>query len=204
MNRKKLLVLPVVMVVLTAFFSFTVMAADSDDPTHTGFRVYQNNGLNGSDDDVTSHFDCGIYSNNIDITKDSSLQSKLKEIDKNLKPSDFTNRVSGMDIKPKDGDTGSGPWKVLLTIPVDTDEIGIVAHQKEDGSVVCRVFKGTGNSTCAYIEDVKDFYPFVLYTSKTANTARAGFFASPYVALFSVALISCGVMFAISAKKSPK
>lgn len=202
--KKKLLVLPVIAVVLTAFFNLTVMAADSEDPTNTGFRVYQNNGINGSGDDVTSHFDCGIYSNNIDITKDSSLQSKLKEIDKNLKPSDFTNRVSGVDIKPKDGNTGTGPWKVLLTIPVDTDEVGIVAHQKEDGSVVCRVFKGTGNSKCAYIEDVKDFYPFVLYTSKTANTARAGTFASPYVALFSVALISCGVMFAISAKKSAK
>lgn len=202
--KKKLLVLPVIAVVLTAFFNLTVMAADSDDPTNTGFRVYQNNGMNGSDDDVTSHFDCGIYSNNIDITKDSSLQSKLKEIDKKLKPSDFTNRVSGMEIKPKDGDTGSGPWKVLLTIPVDTDEIGLVAHQKEDGSVVCRVFKGTGKSTCAYIEDVKDFYPFVLYTSKTADTAKTVDYAPAYVLLFSLALMACGMFFAIRAMRSTK
>ena len=203
MSKKKLLVLPVVIVVLTAFFSFSVMAAESGDPENTGFRVYQNNGKNGSSDDVTSHFDCNLYSKTVDITKDSNLQSKLSKINKELKPSDFTTLVTGMEITPKDDNAGAGPWKVLLTIPVDSDEVGIIAHLKYDGSVDCRVFQGDGKSTCAYMEDVNDFHPFVLYTSKVSNTKK-GIFSSPYVALFSVALISCGVMFAISAKKAAK
>ena len=204
MRKKKLLVLPVIAVVLTAFFGFTVMASDSGDPINTGFKVFQNNGANGNSDDVTLHFDCNEYTEDVDITKDNNLQSKINEIDKNLKPSDFKTKVTSMDISPIDEDTGTGPWKVILTTPVNSDEIGLIAHQKKDGSVICRVFKGNGKNTCAYIEGIKDFDSFILYTVKATEETKTIDYPAAYVLLFSLALMSCGMFFTIRAMRSTK
>lgn len=201
MSKRKLLVLPLIVVVLVSVFGLSVMAAGNGSPTNDGFKVYDKSGS-----DVTSHFSGTQYTGSVDITKDPKIQEKINKINSKLKPGDFKTKVFGVDIEKKAGDSnqGTSPWKVLITSTVKTDEVGIVAHKKDDGSVECRVFKGTGKNTCAYITDVTDFSPFVLYTAKVTTSAKTGDFAPAYIALISVALLTCGAVFAVFAKKESK
>ena len=203
MSKKKLLVLPVIVVILVSFLGLSVMAAGNGSPSNDGFKVYDKN---GSGSDVTAHFSGSQYTGSVDITEDSKIQEKINKIDSKLKPGDFKTKVIAIDITKKAGDSqqGTSPWKVLLTSTVKTDEVGIVAHKKADGSVECRVFKGTGKNTCAYITGVTDFSPFVLYTAKVKSSAKTGDFAPAYIAMISVALLACGAVFAVAAKKSSK
>ena len=71
-------------------------------------------------------------------------------------------------------------------------------------SMIMVKLPGNGKANNVYLDCVKSCSPFYLYTAKAKSSAQTGDFAPAYVAIISVALLSCGAFFAIRAKKASK
>ena len=192
MSKKRLLILPIV-ILMVAIMGMSVFAGSPS----VGFDVRDNNG-----NDVTSNFQ-GTDCSKIDLTKISGLQKKIDEVNNKVKVKDFK-YVIGYDIKPVAGYTPSAKsYKVTFANnSIKSGNIGLVVHQKADGTYDIRVFKGTG--ALAYIDGIKDFSPFCLYYAKPSSSPQTGDYASVYVAATAVLLILGGVFFAVRAKKATK
>ena len=194
MSKKKLITLPLIVMMIVAVMGVSVIAAGS---ATSGFKVYQNNGSTSADD-VTSNF-TGTSAASLDLSSVSGLQAEVKKVNSKLKLSDFKLKQS-VDIN---GSTGTAPWRVVLTgYKTNTNEVCIMLHKEASGSYEYKVFKGTGNY--AAMTNVNGFSPFYLYAASTKSSAQTGDFAPAYIAMISVALLSCGVIFAIRAKKATK
>ncbi len=205
MSKKKLLILPIIVLVIFSVMSCTAFAAE-ESPTNDLFKVVDNNG-NG--DDITNKFK-GEKLNVADgfsLSSISGLQAEIKKYDKELKVSDFKFKT-GADIfvNTPDGSVGGKPWRIYLTsYSVPKGSIGIFVHVDDNGKVAgFRVFKGDGKSNNVYLNGVKSCSPFYLYTAKAKSSAQTGDFVPAYVAMIAVALMSCGAIFAIRAKKASK
>ena len=194
MSKKKIIALPLIVVMIVAIMGMTVLAAGS---ATSGFKVYQNNGSTSADD-VTGHF-TGSSAKSLDLSSVSGLQAKINKVNSKLKVSDFKLKQS-VDIS---GSYGTAPWRVVLTgYKPGTNEVVIMIHETSAGNYTVEVFKGTGNY--AAMKNVNGFSPFYLYTATAKSSAQTGDFAPAYIAMISVALLSCGVIFAIRAKKATK
>ena len=189
--RKKLLILPIIAIVV-AVFSTTVLAVNGSQQNWV--KVYS-----GSTD-ITDMFDISeitVPSTFTYTSQCSGVEDKVKAIDSNLKIDDFKG-VVGYEIKALASATlPSGPYKVEVQNAVASNEVYIFVHA--DGSYEFAVAKG-GKPTVT----VDTFSPFYVYTATSQTSPQTGDFAPAYIAMISVALISCGAIFAIRAKKATK
>lgn len=194
MSKKKLFILPVIVLVIVSIMSISVLAAS---PT-AGFKVYKNNG-SGDANDITSEFE-GQKISAMNLNDISGLQDMINKVDKKVKVKDFVFK-SGYEIRNTGSDAGK-PWKVVLTdYKVSSSYIGMVIH-KAGSKYEVNIFKGTGDY--GFIKDVQSASPFYLYVAKVNSSAQTGDFVPAYVAMIAVALMSCGAIFAIRAKKAAK
>lgn len=191
MNKRKIIALPLIVVMIVAMMGFTVLAAGGS--ATSGVKVYESDGT-----DVTSGFHAENVTG-IDLSKVSGLQAKIDKVNNKLKVKDFKFKV-GYEIQ---GSKGTAPWKVVFTsYKPSKNEVCIMIHEKSAGNYDVQVFKGTGNY--AAMTNVNGFSPFYLYTAKAKSSAQTGDFAPAYIAMISVALISLGAIFAVRAKKATK
>lgn len=205
MSKKKLLILPLIVLVIFSIMGFTAFAAE-ESPTYNLFKVYENN---GKGNDITKKFkgEKLEVADGFSLSSISGLQAEIKKYDKELKVSDFRFKT-GADIyvNTPDGSINGTPLRVYLTsCSVPKGYIGIMVHANGVGKAKeVRVFKGDGKANNAYVDGVNDFSPFYLYTAKAKSSAQTGDFVPAYVAMIAVALMSCGAIFAIRAKKASK
>ena len=192
MNQKRLLALPIVCIVV-AMLGVAVMASSAT----KGFKVEDANGT-----DITKLFD-GPSASSIDLSTVSGLQDKLSAVDKDVKVADLK-FVVGYDIEPNAGFTGSepSPYKVTIFTDVAENEVAVLIHVEDSGAkVVLNVIKGKATEISG---TVTDFSPFLVYKATVQKSAQTGEYAAPYIVMISVALVSCGAIFAIRAKKATK
>lgn len=201
MSKKKLFILPVIVLVIFSIMSISVLATDS--PAPHGYKVYEENG-NG--DDITNHFNGKELKSGISLSKISNLQSKLdKKYGKNkYKVKDFKFKT-GYDIEPiTQGDTDGQPWRISLTgFKIPAGSVCLVIHVRTvNGKTVYDI--NFCDSGYGYIDDVTSTSPFYVYAAKKNSSAQTGDFVPAYVAMIAVALMSCGAIFAVRAKKASK
>lgn len=194
MSKRKSFLIPLVVLLLVSVMGITVFAGS---PT-AGFIIRQNNGSSETDD-ISDQFEANP-AKAIDLTEVSGLQAKIDKVNNKLKVSDFKFK-SGYNIVLK-GTGGTKPWRVYLTdYKVPSGYVGIVIH-KNGNDYDVRVFKGNG--TYGYIDNITSASPFYVYSAKIATSAQTGDFAPSYVAMIALALMACGTIFAIRAKRAGK
>lgn len=192
MNKKRLLALPVIGLVV-AMFSVAVLAASPA----KGFKVYDKNMK-----DVTSEFNGeAITTTTFDPSTISGIQDALTAKDKDLKVGDFK-YVIGYDIEPK-GTAADTPYTVEITVDLGENEYAIVVHLNDDGSLD-RYEIVKGKASYVRISSINSFSPFLVFKASVKASAQTGEYAAPYIIMISVALVSCGAIFAIRAKKATK
>ena len=186
MNKKKLMMLPVVAVVV-AMFGVSVLAASPA----------KNVSVKDADKNDVS-FTAVECSDEVDLTKIDGLADKVKGINSEAKLEDAT-RVVGYDVSTT---SKNSPFTVTVFTAIGENEIGILVHIKGDGSVeVLDVEKGAVDSLSGTVDE---FSPFLVYKIAVQSSAQTGEYATPYIVMISVALVACGAVFAVRAKKATK
>ena len=195
MNKKKFLILPIVTIVLS-LFSISVLGAS---PCSGVWHVEDKNGV-----DVCEYFQGEEMA---DPGWDLSKVPGLKEaVEAKGVPFETLKYKVGYEVHRDtrvDYDLeGRGPHRVYFPIPLAADEYAIVVHKGANGFYfeIC-----LGPAHEVYINNISDFSPFGIYAGKTtASSPQTGEYAPAYIAMISVALVSCGAIFAIRAKKASK
>ena len=188
MNKNRLLALPVICIVV-AMIGMAVMASSSS----KGFSVYDADG-----DDITSFFD-GSTLSGTDLSTVSGLQDKLTAANKDLKVADLK-FVVGYDITPNKAFGPDEPFAHKVVIPCDIgeNEYAALIH---DGVCVAVV---KGKLTQATFDGIDGYSPFLVYKATVKTSSQTGEYAAPYIIMISTALVACGAIFAIRAKKATK
>lgn len=195
MNKmKKLVVMPIIAVIV-AMLGISVMAAS---PCSGTWHVHDKN-----DKDVCEYFQGNEISNpNWDLSKVPGLEAAIKAKGLEIKDLKFK---AGYEVHR---DTtveydleGRNPHTVYFPVSLAENEYAIVIHNGKNGFAfnIC-----TGPLSEVYISGINDFSPFAIYVGSPTTSPQTGDFAPAYIAMISVALISCGAIFAIRAKKASK
>ena len=87
MSKKKLLILPLIILVIFSIMGFTAFAAE-ESPTNNLFKVVDNN---GKGDDITNKFkgETLNVADGFSLSSISGLKSEIQKLDKELNVSDF-------------------------------------------------------------------------------------------------------------------
>lgn len=195
MNKKRLLVLPIICVIV-AMMGISVMAAS---PCSGSWHVHDKAGNH-----VNQYFKGDPISNpNLDLSTVTGLQAAVEA--KGLKLSDFTFK-SAFDVYRDTTVTydlaSNNPHTVLFEVTVAAGQHVIVIHKTGGGAYDFAIDEYSEGLVC--ISGVTSFSPFYIYVGGPQNSPQTGDFAPAYIAMISVALISCGAIFAIRAKKATK
>ena len=195
MNKKRLLVLPVICVIV-AMMGISVMAAS---PCSGSWHVHDK-----AHNHVNQYFKGDPMPNpNLDLSTVSGLKAAVEA--KGLKLSDF-NFKAAYDVYRDTTVTydlaGNNPHTVLFEVTVAAGQHVIVIHEKSANSYDFAIDEYDEGLVC--ISGVTSFSPFYIYVGGPTNSPQTGDFAPAYIAMISVALISCGAIFAIRAKKATK
>ena len=195
MNKKRLLALPVICVIV-AMMGISVMAAS---PCSGSWHVHDKAGNH-----VNQYFKGDPIANpNLDLSTVSGLKAAVEA--KGLELSDFTFK-SAFDVYRDNSVSydlaANNPHTVLFQVTVDAGQPVIVIHEKSANSYDFAIDEYSEGLVC--ISGVTSFSPFYIYVGGPTNSPQTGDFAPAYIAMISVALISCGAIFAIRAKKATK
>ena len=195
MNKKRLLVLPVICVIV-AMMGISVMAAS---PCSGSWHVHDKAGNH-----VNQYFKGDPIANpNLDLSTVSGLKAAVEA--KGLELSDFTFK-SAYDVYRDNSVSydlaANNPHTVLFEVTVAAGQHVIVIHEKSANSYDFAIDEYDEGLVC--ISGVTSFSPFYIYVGGPTNSPQTGDFAPAYIAMISVALISCGAIFAIRAKKATK
>ena len=195
MNKKRLLVLPVICVIV-AMMGISVMAAS---PCSGSWHVHDKAGNH-----VNQYFKGDPIANpNLDLSTVSGLKAAVEA--KGCKLSDFTFK-SAFDVYRDNSVSydlaANNPHTVLFQVTVAAGQHVIVIHEKSANSYDFAIDEYDEGLVC--ISGVTSFSPFYIYVGGPTNSPQTGDFAPAYIAMISVALISCGAIFAIRAKKATK
>lgn len=195
MNKKRLLVLPVICVIV-AMMGISVMAAS---PCSGSWHVHDKAGNH-----VNQYFKGDPIANpNLDLSTVSGLKAAVEA--KGLELSDFTFK-SAFDVYRDNSVSydlaANNPHTVLFQVTVAAGQHVIVIHEKSANSYDFAIDEYDEGLVC--ISGVTSFSPFYIYVGGPTNSPQTGDFAPAYIAMISVALISCGAIFAIRAKKATK
>jgi len=195
MSKKRLLALPIVAIVV-ALFGVSVMAAS---PCSGSWHVHDKDNIH-----VNQYFKGDPISNpSLDLSTVSGLKAAVEA--KGCKLSDFSFKA-GYDVYR---DTtveydlaGRNSHTVLFEVTVADGQHVIVIHKTGANSYDFAIDEYNEGLVC--ISGVTSFSPFYIYVGAPATSPQTGDFAPAYIAMISVALISCGAIFAIRAKKATK
>ena len=197
MNKKKLIVLPIIAIVVAMFGIFVMGASPSG-----VWKV-----TDKTDADVSKFFKGDPMADpQLDLTVIPGLVDELKA--KGMEPSNFKfkcayNVYRDEERAPDYQLADHNPHKVYFTVTLAANEYAIVVHKSSiDGSYTFNICMGPTNEV--YIGNINDFSPFFVYVGAPTTSPQTGEFAPAYIAMISVALISCGAIFAIRAKKASK
>lgn len=198
MNKKKLIVLPIIAIVV-AMFGIFIMGAS---PASGVWKV-----TDKEDHDVSEFFKGDpIADPGLDLTVVPGLVADIEA--KGMKPSNFKFKcaynVYQDETRLADYSLADhNPHKVYFKVTLAANEYAIVIHKSSiDGSYTFNICMGPTNEV--YIGNINDFSPFFVYVGAPTTSPQTGEFAPAYIAMISVALISCGAIFAIRAKKASK
>lgn len=195
MNKKRLLALPIICVIV-AMMGISVMAAS---PCSGSWHVHDK-----AHNHVNQYFKGDPIPNpNLDLSTVSGLKAAVEA--KGLELSDFTFK-SAFDVYRDTTVTydlaANNPHTVLFEVTVAAGQHVIVIHEKSANSYDYAIDEYDEGLVC--ISGVTSFSPFYIYVGGPTNSPQTGDFAPAYIAMISVALISCGAIFAIRAKKATK
>ena len=195
MSKKRLLALPIVAIVV-ALFGVSVMAAS---PCSGSWHVHDKDNIH-----VNQYFKGDPISNpNLDLSTVSGLKAAVEA--KGLKLSDFTFKAA-YDVYRDTTVTydleGNNPHTVLFQVTVAAGQHVVVIHETGANSYDYAIDEYDEGLVC--ISGVTSFSPFYIYVGAPSTSPQTGDFAPAYIAMISVALISCGAIFAIRAKKATK
>lgn len=195
MNKKRLLVLPIICVIV-AMMGISVMAAS---PCSGSWHVHDKAGNH-----VNQYFKGDSIANpNLDLSTVSGLKAAVEA--KGLKLSDFTFKAA-YDVYRDTTVTydleGNNPHTVLFQVTVAAGQHVVVIHETGANSYDFAIDEYDEGLVC--ISGVTSFSPFYIYVGAPSTSPQTGDFAPAYIAMISVALISCGAIFAIRAKKATK
>ena len=195
MSKKRLLALPIVAIVV-ALFGVSVMAAS---PCSGSWHVHDKNNIH-----VNQYFKGDPIPNpNLDLSTVSGLKAAVEA--KGLKLSDF-NFKAAYDVYRDTTVTydlaANNPHTVLFEVTVAAGQHVVVIHKTGANSYDYAIDEYSEGLVC--ISGVTSFSPFYIYVGAPENSPPTGDFAPAYIAMISVALISCGAIFAIRAKKATK
>ena len=200
MRKKKLYILPVIVLVIVSIMSISVLAAGSPE-----LNLLKAWGKNGKGTNITDKFiveNLGTEEAGYDLTKIKGLQKEITAKDSKLKISDFKLKVA-VYVDKKLEVPGEKPWRFEFpSYTVPKGYVYIVVHDHEDGSQDHVVENGAGKA--AYMDGIQGCSPFYVYAAKAKSSAQTGDFVPMYVALISVGLLTCGAFFALRAKKETK
>lgn len=195
MNMKKILAMPI-MCVVVAMLGVAVMAAS---PSQS-FKVH----IDATDDDRSTKFHgTSISSTTFKVTDIPGIDAALTAEDKDLKASNFSYLV-GWNVEPNAGYSATeGPYRVFITADIGANDYAILVHLHADNSFdKYEIIKGAKSEIS--IGGINDFSPFLVFKATVKASAQTGEYAAPYIIMISVALVSCGAIFAIRAKKATK
>ena len=195
MSKKRLLALPIVAIVV-ALFGVSVMAAS---PCSGSWHVHDKDNIH-----VNQYFKGDPIANpNLDLSTVSGLKAAVEA--KGLKLSDF-NFKAAYDVYRDTTVTydldGNNPHTVLFEVTVAAGQHVVVIHKTGANSYDYAIDEYSEGLVC--ISGVTSFSPFYIYVGAASTSPQTGDFAPAYIAMISVALISCGAIFAIRAKKATK
>ena len=195
MNKKRLLVLPIICVIV-AMMGISVMAAS---PCSGSWHVHDKAGNH-----VNQYFKGDPIANpNLDLSTVSGLKAAVEA--KGCKLSDFTFKSAFNVYRDTTVDydlAGRNSHTVLFEVTVAAGQHVIVIHEKGTNSYDFAIDEYDEGLVC--ISGVTSFSPFYIYVGAASTSPQTGDFAPAYIAMISVALISCGAIFAIRAKKATK
>lgn len=195
MNKmKKLVVMPIIAVIV-AMLGISVMAAS---PCSGVWHVVDKDGT-----DVCEYFKGHqIADQGWDLSSVPGLKAacEAKGIPFNKLKFKDAYWVERDETVPYDLE-GRNPHTVYFPVSLAANEYAVVIHQGKYGFAfnICM-----GPVPEVYIGDINDFSPFEIFTYSPTTSPQTGDFAPAYIAMISVALISCGAIFAIRAKKASK
>ena len=195
MSKKRLLALPIVAIVV-ALFGVSVMAAS---PCSGSWHVHDKNNIH-----VNQYFKGDPIANpNLDLSTVSGLKAAVEA--KGLKLSDLTFKSAfdvHRDTTVEYDVAANNPHTVLFEVTVAAGQHVVVIHKTGDNSYDFAIDEYDEGLVC--ISGVTSFSPFYIYVGAPETSPQTGDFAPAYIAMISVALISCGAIFAIRAKKATK
>ena len=179
MSKKRLLALPIVAIVV-ALFGVSVTAAS---PCSGSWHVHDK-----AHNHVNQYFKGDPIPNpNLDLSTVSGLKAAYDV---------YRDTTVTYDL------AGNNPHTVLFEVTVAAGQHVIVIHEKSANSYDFAIDEYDEGLVC--ISGVTSFSPFYIYVGGPTNSPQTGDFAPAYIAMISVALISCGAIFAIRAKKATK
>lgn len=188
MNKKRLMALPIVCVVV-GLLGASVMAAGS---ASKGFTVTDANG-----NDVTSNYDgTSVSGTAYDVSVDEDwdwLDDEIAAVNSEAKRAD-AELVAYYDISAKGASNGN----VTITftgLEANAGDVFIVFHESGDYEYSVSSDPSITVSSCS---------PFMVYRIAVSSSAQTGEYAAPYIVMVSVALVACGAVFAVRAKKATK
>lgn len=195
MSKKRLLALPIIAIVV-ALFGVSVMAAS---PCSGSWHVHDKDNIH-----VNQFFKGDPIANpNLDLSTVSGLKAAVEA--KGCKLSDFTFKAAYdvyRDTTVEYDLAGRNSHTVLFEVTVAAGQHVIVIHKTGANSYDFAIDEYSEGLVC--ISGVTSFSPFYIYVGAPATSPQTGDFAPAYIAMISVALISCGAIFAIRAKKATK
>lgn len=186
MNKKKLMMLPIVAVVV-AMFGVSVLAASPN----VGPMLKDADG-NDVCDSATE-----ITTVDYDLTTVDGLADKVKSINSEAKLED-AKFVVGYDLYTS---SKNSPFTATINVTIGANEIGILLHDTGSGLEIVDVEKGAVSSLSGKVDSAS---PFLVYKIAVQSSSQTGEYATPYIVMISVALVACGAVFAVRAKKATK
>ena len=189
MNMKKLLILPIVGIVVS-MLGVSVLAAGRS--PSKDFTVTDANG-NDITADYVGYEDPG--GSGFDLTTVDGLSDKVKAVNSEADLSK-AELVTSFDISDYGKHSGNSE-KVTITFT------GVA---KKDGDVFIVFHDGQTEYSVGTTPSITVDYcsPFFIYRISVTSSAPTGQYAAPYLVMVSVALVACGAVFAVRAKKASK
>ena len=185
MNMKKLLVLPIVGIVVS-MLGVSVLAAGS---ASKGITATDADGKDVSADYTITEISATAQ----DLTKIDGLSDKVKAVNSEADLSK-AELAAAYDVSSNGKHSGE---KVTLTF---------TGVQASDGDVFITFHDGLDEYSVGKTPSitVDGCSPFYIYRISVKSSSPTGQYAAPYIVMVSVALLACGTVFAVRAKKASK
>ena len=186
MNKKRLMALPVVCVVV-AMIGASVMAAGS---AQKNFKVTDEAGT-----DITKDYSGDAFSTDVKLSSlgIDGLEDAVKSANSEAKIDD-AEVVVAYNIKEDVAHTGKKTVEIL-GVSGNASDVFVLVHEDAQGNLEYAIGTSITVSTVS---------PFVVYKIAVTSSAQTGEYATPYIVMISVALLACGAVFAVRAKKATK